>query len=472
MLKLDKFYIGGEWVAPVSASSIDVIDPATETPVATVALGGAADVDSAVAAARAAFPAFGSSSVVSRQDLLERVIAVYEARSDEMADLISQEMGAPKSISKALQVGSGLHHFTEALSVLRRFAFEEKVSNASVVKQAIGVCGLICPWNWPMAQIAAKVAPALATGCTMVLKPSEYAPLSGLLFAEILHEAEVPAGVFNLVNGTGEDVGAAIAAHPDVDLVSFTGSTRAGSEVSRAAASTVKRVLLELGGKSANIVLDDADLATVVPAGVQAVILNSGQTCMAPTRMLVPRALQEQVVEIAVATMRGVVVGAPQDGGTVMGPLSNAAQYSKVNTVVQAAVDAGGRVAFGGPGRPENLSKGYFVKPTLFADVDNSTAIAREEIFGPVLVVIPYDTEEEAIEIANDSPYGLAGYVQSGRRERGAAVAKRIQAGYILVNGANIDLGAPFGGLKKSGNGREWGEAGFEEFLEKKSIIA
>ena len=467
-----QFYIDGAWVAPDAARAHHVIDPATESPMGVISLGSAADVDRAVAAAKAAFPGFSATSVDERVALLERIVAAYERRYDEMAEIISHEMGAPITLAKHLQASGGLKHLRAALAALPGYAFEEKVSNARVVRQPIGVCGLICPWNWPIAQVAAKVAPALAAGCTMVLKPSEIAPLSAMLFAEILDEAGVPAGVFNLVNGLGPEVGAAIAAHPDIAMVSFTGSTRAGAEVTRSAAATVKRVTLELGGKSANILLDDADLATAVPVGVMSVMANTGQTCVAPTRMLVPRSLQDRAVAIAKATLDTVVVGKPDDPATFMGPLSNAQQFEKVNRAVQAAVDEGVRLEYGGVGRPEGLENGFFVRPTLFADVDNASAIAQDEIFGPVLVVIPYDGEEEAVRIANDSPYGLAGYVQSGDPERAASIARRLDAGYVVVNNAEFDFGAPFGGFKRSGNGREWGKAGFDEYLETKSIVA
>jgi aldehyde dehydrogenase (NAD+) len=465
-------YIDGTWVTPKSPQPRSVINPATEQPVVKVSMGDESDVDAAVHAARTAFRTFSRTSVAERRAILERVIAAYQKHSAEMAQLISREMGAPISMANNLQVGAGLHHLTVALEVLQKFSFEERVSASTVLKQPIGVCGLICPWNWPMAQVAAKVAPALAAGCTMVLKPSELAPLSSILFAQIMHEAQVPRGVFNLVHGLGEAAGAAIARHPAIDMVSFTGSTRAGAEVSRNAAPSVKRVTLELGGKSANIMLDDAILETAVPAGIMAVTLNSGQTCMAPTRMLVPRRLQARVLDIAGAALESVVVGLPDDPATLMGPLSNINQFEKVNKAVQAAVDQGVALKFGGPGRHAKFSRGFFVKPTIFADVDNRAAIAQEEIFGPVLVVIPYDSEEEAVRIANDSPYGLAGFVQSADRDRATAIARQIEAGYIVINAANLDLGAPFGGLKRSGNGREWGEAGFEEYLEKKSIVA
>jgi aldehyde dehydrogenase (NAD+) len=466
------FYIGGRWTAPAAPRSRDIINPATEEAIGQVSLGGEADVDQAVAAARAAFAGYSQSSVAERLALLQRIVEIYQRRYDEMAAVISREMGAPITLAKQLQASGGLFHLTTAVETLKSFAFEEKISQARVVKQPIGVCGLISPWNWPIAQVTAKVAPALATGCTMVLKPSEIAPLSAMLFAEILDEAGVPPGVFNLVNGLGGEVGACIARHPGIDMVSFTGSTRAGVEVTRAAAASVKRVTLELGGKSANVVLDDARLEVAVPQGVMAVMANSGQTCVAPTRMLVPRRLQAQVLDIARATLDAVVVGQPDDPATFMGPLSNVAQFEKVNSAVQRAADEGVRLGFGGAGRPERFRRGYFVQPTLFADVDNRSAIAREEIFGPVLAVIPYDSEEEAIRIANDSPYGLAGYVQSADAARAAQVAMRLEAGYIVVNQANFDFGAPFGGFKQSGNGREWGQAGFDEYLERKSILA
>lgn len=472
MVSRTDFYINGAWVAPAQPRSHDVIDPATEQPIAIISLGGSFDVDHAVAAAQAALPGFSQSTAADRAALLARIIAVYERRYGEMAETISREMGAPITMANHLQASGGLNHLKAALAALPDYAFEETIGSARVVKQPIGVCGLICPWNWPIAQVTAKVAPALATGCTMVLKPSEIAPLSAMLFAEILDEAGVPPGVFNLVNGLGEEVGAAIAAHPGIAMVSFTGSTRAGAEVARSAAASVKRVTLELGGKSANILLDDADLATAVPYGVMSVMANTGQTCVAPTRMLVPRRLQDQVVAIACATLDTIVVGAPADPVTFMGPLANAAQFAKVNAAVQSAIDQGIVVAFGGPGRPAGLDTGYYVRPTLFADVDNRSPIAQDEIFGPVLVIIPYDTDDDAVRIANDSPYGLAGYVQSADPARAGGVARRLDVGYVVINNADFDFGAPFGGFKKSGNGREWGRAGFDEYLEIKSIIA
>jgi aldehyde dehydrogenase (NAD+) len=466
-----KFYIDGKWVEPSAPRPHTVINPSTETAAGVISLGEQADIDKAVAAARTAFVAFSLTTIEERLALLKRIVQVYQKRYADMAKIISEEMGAPITMSNQLQAGGGLIHLITAVEQLPSYPFETRVSNSRVVKQPIGVCGMISPWNWPIAQVTAKVAPAIASGCTMVLKPSEIAPMSAMIFAEILDEAGVPPGVFNLVNGIGADVGAYLSRHPGVDMISFTGSTRAGAEISRAAADSVKRVMLELGGKSANILLDDVDLEEAVPRGVMSVMSNTGQTCLAPTRMLVPRQLQDRVVEIACVTLENIVVGRASDASTVMGPLANAAQYEKVNAAVQRAIDAGAEIKFGGPGRPQPFSSGYYMRPTLFANVDNKAPIARDEIFGPVLVIIPYDTEEEAIRIANDSPYGLAGYVQSSNAERASAVAKKLEAGYVVINNASFDFGAPFGGFKRSGNGREWGQAGFDEYLEVKSIV-
>jgi aldehyde dehydrogenase (NAD+) len=466
-----QFYIDGKWVAPTKPNDFAVTNPATEETIATISLGAEADVDKAVAAARRAFETFSETTVQERLDLLQRIIAAYQAKYDEMVETISQEMGAPVWLSRAAQAAAGMGHFFEMTKVLASFPFEEQKGSTLMRKEPIGVCGLITPWNWPVNQIACKVAPALAAGCTMVLKPSEIAPLSGYLFAQIMHDAGVPAGVFNLVNGDGPTVGAAIASHPGVDMVSFTGSTRAGVAVATAAAPTVKRVTQELGGKSANIVLDDADIAQVVAAGVQACVMNTGQSCNAPTRMLVPRARMKEAVAAARAAAEAVKVGDPFADGTTIGPIANKNQFAKVQTLIKRGIQEGAELVAGGPDRPAGLDKGYFVKPTVFANVRNDMTIAREEIFGPVLSIIPYDTEEEAIRIANDTPYGLSGYVQSGDIERARRVAKKIRSGNVHVNGAQPDFGGAFGGYKQSGNGREWGEAGLQEFLELKAVF-
>ncbi len=466
-----KFYIDGKWVDPTGARDFAVINPATEQPIATISLGGIADVDRAVAAAKRAFESYSETMVDQRLVLLRRIIEVYQSRIDEMADTISQEMGAPRSLARKAQAPAGLAHLLEIVKVLEHFKFEELKGSTLMRKEPIGVCVLITPWNWPMNQIVCKVAPALAAGCTMVLKPSEMAPLSAYLFAQILHDAAVPAGVFNLVNGDGPTVGAAIAAHPDVAMVSFTGSTRAGVAVATAAAPTVKRVTQELGGKSANIILEDADFENAVKQGVQECFRNTGQSCNAPTRMLVPRSKMAEAAATAKQTAEATKVGDPFAEGTSIGPLSSKAQFDKVRRLIDRGVEEGAKLVAGGSGRPDGLTRGYFVKPTVFADVRNDMTIAREEIFGPVLSIIPYENEEDAIRIANDTPYGLSGFVTSGSRERAGRVAKRMRSGNVHINGARVDFGACFGGYKQSGNGREWGEAGLEEFLELKAIL-
>jgi aldehyde dehydrogenase (NAD+) len=466
-----QFYINGQWVNPATPHDFPVVNPATEEVVATISLGTPADVNKAVAAASNAFEAFSETSVEERLRLLRRIIDVYKAKSEEMAQAISTEMGAPLSLARKAQVPAGLGHLFEAIRVLEHFEFEQVKGSTLMRKEPIGVCGLITPWNWPMNQIACKVAPALAAGCTMVLKPSELAPLSAFLFAQILDEAEVPAGVFNLINGDGPTVGAAIASHPGIAMVSFTGSTRAGVAVAMAAAATVKRVTQELGGKSANIVLDDADFSKAVREGVQSCFRNTGQSCNAPTRMLVPQSRMAEASEIARQEAEATRTGDPRRDETHLGPLSSKTQFEKVQRLIQHGIAEGATLVAGGPGRPDGTSKGYFVKPTVFSNVRNDMTIAREEIFGPVLSIIPYKDEDDAVLIANDSPYGLAGFVTSGDRERARRVARRIRAGNVHINNARVDFGGCFGGYKQSGNGREWGEAGFEEFLELKAVF-
>jgi len=466
-----RFYMNGEWVNPTQAHESVAINPATEEPIATLSLGNAADIDKAVAAAKKASDSYGDTAVDERVALLRRIIEVYKSKSEEMAQAISLEMGAPISLSRAAQVPSGLAHLSEIVKVLGRFKFEELTGSTLMRKEPIGVCGLITPWNWPMNQIACKVAPALAAGCTMVLKPSEIAPLSSFLFTQILHEAGVPPGVFNLVNGEGAVVGAALAAHPDLAMVSFTGSTRAGIAVASAAAPTVKRVTQELGGKSANIVLDDADFEKAVKEGVRSCFRNTGQSCNAPTRMLVPRVRAASAVAVAKQVADESVVGDPFSERTQIGPLASRMQFEKVQGLINEGIREGATLVAGGPGRPEGINKGYFVKPTVFANVSNGMTIARNEIFGPVLSIISYEDEDDAVRIANDSPYGLAGFVSSGDVDRARRVAKRIRSGNVHINGARVDFGGCFGGYKQSGNGREWGEAGLQEFLELKSIF-
>jgi aldehyde dehydrogenase (NAD+) len=467
-----EFYIDGRWVPPASeGKTLDVIDPATEQPVARISAGTPADVDRAVAAARRAFDTFGRSSRDERIALLERIIAAYEKRLGEIAETISQEMGAPMPLATGAQAPAGLAHLKQTLAVLKEFPFVETRGTTRILREPVGVCGLITPWNWPMNQIMCKVAPALAAGCTMVLKPSEVAPLSGMMTAQVLHEAGVPAGVFNVVNGEGPIVGAAMAAHPGIDMMSFTGSTRAGTQVAKAAADTVKRVAQELGGKSANIILDDADFGRMVKHGVRACFNNSGQSCNAPTRMLVPRARLAETVAIAKQTAEATVVGDPHGEKTNLGPVASRAQFEKIQRLIEKGIAEGAEVVAGGAGRPPGLERGYYVRPTVFSNVRNEMTIAREEIFGPVLCIIPYETEEEAIRIANDTPYGLSGYVSSADPERAFRVASRLRTGNVHLNGATIDYAAPFGGYKQSGNGREWGEFGFEEFLEIKAVM-
>ena len=465
-----QFYIGGEWVSPVEARDFGVTNPATEETIATISLGGAADIAKAVAAARRAFDAYSETPVESRVMLLKRISEVYQSRMGEMAATISEEMGAPVWLAEAAQAPAGLAHFLEIVKVLGTFRFEEAKGATLLRKEPIGVCGLITPWNWPMNQIGCKVAPALAAGCTMVLKPSEVAPLSAYLFAEILDEARVPAGVFNLVNGEGATAGAALSVHPDIAMVSFTGSTRGGVAVAAAAAPTVKRVTQELGGKSANIILEDANLETAVKEGVQACFRNTGQSCDAPTRMLIPRSQMELATDVAKHAAEGIrVADAPAKGS--IGPLASRAQFEKVQQLIGKGIEEGATLVTGGLGRPEGVTKGYFVKPTVFTNVRNDMVIAREEIFGPVLSIIAYDDEEDAVRLANDTVYGLSGYVTSGDIERARRVAKRIRSGNVHINGAHIDFAGCFGGYKQSGNGREWSAAGLEDYLERKAIF-
>ena len=465
-----QFYIDGAWVDPAEPRTLEVVDPATEQAVGRISLGSAADVAAAAAAARRAFPAWSGTSREARLALFDRILEAYQARFADMAAAITQEMGAPAWLAQRAQATMGMAHLKTAAEVLKGYAFESVHGGFDVLKEPIGVCGFITPWNWPVNQIAAKVAPALATGCTMVLKPSELAPFSGVVFAEILHAAGVPAGVFNLVNGDGPTVGAAIASHPEIDMVSFTGSTRAGIEVARAAAPTVKRVHQELGGKSPNIVLPDADLKAAVTGGVRAAMLNSGQSCNAPTRMLVPREKMAEAAAIAAAAAAKATVGQPA-GDVQLGPVVSRVQFDKIQGLIAKGIEEGARVVAGGPGRPKGLETGYFVRPTIFADVTPQMTVAREEIFGPVLVMIAYDDVDEAVAIANDTPYGLAAYVQGADMAQVRAVAARLRAGQVMVNNAGPDLMAPFGGYKQSGNGREWGDHAFAEFLEIKAVI-
>ena len=465
-----KHYIDGAWVESDGGTRREVINPATEAPVAEITLGSAADVDKAVAAARHAFESFSRTSVAERIALLERVLEAYKARATDMAEAISLEMGAPLSLAKSAQVGSGIGHLLSAARALEEFQFEEQIGNSLVVHEPIGVVALITPWNWPLNQIVSKVAPALAAGCTMVLKPSEEAPGCAAIFAEVMHAAGVPAGVFNLVNGDGPGVGTALSQHKGVDMVSFTGSTRAGILVAKNAADTVKRVHQELGGKSPSLVLEGADLGKAVPVTLFSVLLNSGQSCIAPTRLLVPRHLQEQVAAIAAEMMKGARCGDPSEEGRHIGPVVNKTQWDKIQGLIAKGLEEGAKLETGGPGRPDGIETGYFVKPTLFSNVRNDMTIAREEIFGPVVTIIPYEDEEDAIRIANDTDYGLAAVV-FGDTETVRRVVPRLRAGMVYVNGGQPDPNLPFGGFKQSGNGREHGKFGLAEFLEVKAVV-
>jgi aldehyde dehydrogenase (NAD+) len=466
-----KFYIDGAWVEPVSPKFLGVVDPSTEEVFAEIAVGSAADVDRAVAAAKAAFPAYSQTSREERLALLQRVLEAYKACYDAVARTLSREMGAPISLARTAQAAVGVGHLAQMIETLRSYAFEEMRGGTLIVKEPIGVCGLITPWNWPINQIVCKVAPALAAGCTMVLKPSEIAPLNAILFAEALHEAGVPKGVFNMVNGDGPTVGAAMSAHPDIDMMSFTGSTRAGILVAKAAADTVKRVSQELGGKSANILLSDVDFQTAVTKGVAGCFGNSGQSCNAPTRMFVPAEKREEVSEIAKMAAAKFTVGDPQDEATQLGPVVSRVQYDKIQGLIESGIAEGAEVLVGGPGLPEHLNRGYYIRPTVFAGVTPDMRIAREEIFGPVLSILTYKSEEDVVRMANDTVYGLAAYVQSSDLAHARQVAARMRAGNVHINYPAWDMTAPFGGYKQSGNGREYADFGLEEFLETKAVI-
>ena len=474
MRDLDKFYINGEWTAPAGKDVMDVINPATEEPCARLTLANAEDVDRAVGAARAAFDGFAATSPAERKDMIARIMAGYMARMGDLNAAITEEMGAPAGFAMAAQVPSGLAHLQAAQTVLENYAFEEAREGFDIVKEPVGVVAMITPWNWPLNQITCKVGPALAAGCTMVLKPSEVAPLSAQIFAEIMDAADLPKGVFNLIHGTGPEAGAALTSHKDVDMVSFTGSTRAGVEIAKSAAPTVKRVAQELGGKSANVILDTLDetrFQQAVSNGVTACMMNSGQSCNAPTRMLVPAGRAEKAAEIAAAAAEGVTVGDPVSSGAAIGPVVSETQWKKVQGLIEKGLEEGARAVAGGPGRPDGLDRGYYVRPTVFADANNDMTIAREEVFGPVLTIIPYKDEDDAVAIANDTPYGLSGYVYGSDDADAARVARRMRTGNVHLNGASVNMAAPFGGYKQSGNGREWGEYGLEEFLETKAIM-
>ncbi len=466
-----QFYIDGRWVDPVGLKVLDVIDPSTEEAYTRIALGSKADVDQAVIAARNAFDQFSLASIDYRLALLRRVLASYNTRYDDLVTAVTQEIGAPINFAREAQVFAGRIHLESTIDALENMLFETIRNGTRVIREPIGVVGLITPWNWPLNQLICKIAPALAAGCTMVLKPSEIAPISAIILAEILDAACIPAGVFNLVNGTGEEVGTVISSHPDIDMVSFTGSTRAGILVTKAAADTVKRVSVELGGKSPNIILPDADLEAAVRGGVSACFGNSGQSCDAPTRMLVPRARHDHALEIAREAAEEHKVGNPLSPDTVLGPVASQLQFDKIQAMIQAGIDEGATLVAGGIGRPDNLNRGYYVRPTVFGNVMPEMQIAREEIFGPVLSVLSYDDEDQAVRIANDSPYGLAAYVQSGDLSHARRVARRLRAGTVQINYPDWDTRAPFGGYKQSGNGREYGEHGIAEFLETKAML-
>lgn len=466
-----QFYINGEWVDPVVPKPMDVIDPATAAVTGHINVGSAADVDKAVMAAAAAFRTFSATTRTERLALFDRIIDEFNKRVPELGDAITEEMGAPLWLAHGTQAAIGVNHFKTARGILEKFCFEEDRGTSRVIREPIGVCAFITPWNWPIHQICAKVAPALATGCTVVLKPSEIAPFSGKIFVDIMHAAGVPAGVFNMLQGEGPVVGQALAEHPRVDMISITGSTRAGIQVAQAAAKTVKRVHQELGGKSPNIILEDADLKAAVTGGINGIMMNSGQSCRAPTRMLVPNKLLDEVCAIAKEVTEANWAPGDPKADSRMGPVISQAQWQKIQGLIESGLSEGANLVTGGTGKPAGLEQGYYVKPTIFRDVKNNMEIAREEIFGPVLSIIGYDTEEEAVEIANDTEYGLGGYVHSKDLDHARTIAAQIRAGYISLNNAGLDLNAPFGGYKHSGNGREFGDQAFGEFLEYKSLL-
>ena len=471
MIHHQKFFINGAWVDPVVPATLSVINPATEEAYTSISLGSSADVDRAVAAAKAAFPAFSVTPVAQRLALLQRILAIYNERAEDIAQAVCDEMGAPLGWARDAQTWAGRVHLEATISALENFEFEFQRGDTRIVKEAIGVAALITPWNWPLNQIVCKVAPAIAAGCTVVLKPSEIAPISAIVFSEVMQAAGTPAGVYNMINGTGPDVGHFMSAHKDVDMVSFTGSTRAGIQVAKTAADTVKRVAQELGGKSPNIILEDADLEAAVRAGVESCFANSGQSCDAPTRMLVPRGRMDEALEIAAKVAESTPVGDPRAQGTVLGPVVSALQFNKIQGLIGIGIDEGATLVAGGLGRPQGLDRGYYVRPTVFGNVTPQMAIAREEIFGPVLVIMAYDTQAQAIEIANDTVYGLAAYVQSADLHRARQVARQLRAGQVNINYPAWDTHAPFGGYKQSGNGREYADWGIHDFLEIKGLV-
>ena len=471
MENLGKFYIDGKWVTPNSKQSMPVINPATEEEIGTVILGNNNDVDIAVKAANIAFDSFSKTTKEDRLKLLKRIHEVTSDRFEELAQAMSKEMGAPITMSREAQADSGLGHLQGFIEALEKLEEENTLSNGDILtKEPIGVCGLITPWNWPINQITLKVLPAIACGCTCILKPSEHTPISAMLYAEILHEAGVPSGVFNLIHGTGEEVGVALSRHPDIQMISFTGSTRGGMSVTRESAATIKRVTLELGGKSPNLVFADCDIEERVKASVGECMLNTGQSCDAPTRLIVERSCYDDVLNIAKKAAEDTDVGEPQKEGDHIGPLFDKIQFDRVQNMIQVGIDEGARLLAGGLGKPDGFETGWYVKPTIFADVSNDMRVAQEEIFGPVLVIIPFESEEEAIKIANDSPYGLGAYLQTGDKERAQRVSRALRAGAVHINGGGFNYGSPFGGYKQSGNGREGGEMGIEDYLETKTV--
>ncbi|MEK0164881.1 aldehyde dehydrogenase family protein [Phaeobacter sp. A36a-5a] len=473
MIEKRDFYINGQWVAPAAPNDFEVIDPSTEAPCAVISLGSAADTDAAVAAAKAALPGWMATPVEERIALVEKLIEIYESRTEDLAQAMSIEMGAPIDMARTQQAGAGSWHLRNFIKAAKAFSFEaplgDHAPNDRIIHEAVGVAALITPWNWPMNQVTLKVGAAAIAGCTMVLKPSEQSPLNAMIFAEMMDAAGFPAGVFNLVNGDGAGVGTQLSSHPDVDMVSFTGSTRAGTAISKAAADTLKKVHLELGGKGANVIFEDAD-DKAVKRGVLHMMNNTGQSCNAPSRMLVQKSIYDKAVEEAAAVAGKVEVGPASSEGRHIGPVVNELQWTKIQDLIQKGIDEGARLVAGGTGRPDGLNQGFYVKPTVFADVNNQMTIAREEIFGPVLSIIPFETEEEAIEIANDTPYGLTNYVQTQDAARANRMARKLRAGMIEMNGKSRSAGSPFGGMKQSGNGREGGSWGIEDFLEVKAV--
>lgn len=473
MIEKRDFYINGQWVAPSQANDFAVIDPSTEEACAVISLGSEADTNAAVAAAKAALPGWMATPPAERIAMVEKLVEAYKARGEDLAQAMSSEMGAPIDMARSQQVSAGIGHLKNFIRAAKAFQFEEPLGdhapNDRIIHEAVGVAALITPWNWPMNQITLKVGAAAISGCTMVLKPSEQSPLNAMIFAEMMDEAGFPPGVFNLVNGDGIGVGSTLSAHPDVDMVSFTGSTRAGTAISKSAADTLKKVHLELGGKGANVIFDDAD-EKAVKRGVLHMMNNTGQSCNAPSRMLVQRGIYDQAVATAVEVAGKITVGPASQEGRHIGPVVNELQWGKIQSLIQAGIDEGAKLVAGGTGRPDGLNKGFYVKPTIFADVTNQMMVAREEIFGPVLAMIPFDTEEEAIEIANDTPYGLTNYVQTQDMARANRMARQLRSGMVEMNGQPRSAGAPFGGMKQSGNGREGGSWGIEDFLEVKAV--